>query len=58
MLAAAARTAWLAELGPHTAYAAGVLGPTILAGIGVGMVIASGITAALPAQDLSRAKAF
>ena len=49
---------WLAELGPHTAYAAGVLGPTILAGIGVGMVIASGITAALPAQDLSRAKAF
>src|SRR6202020_2103478 len=26
--------------GPHTAYAAGVLGPTILAGIGVGTVIA------------------
>jgi hypothetical protein len=31
---------WLAQLGPHTAYAAGLLGPTILAGIGVGMVIA------------------
>ena len=40
MLAAAGGTAWLAQLGPHTAYAAGVLGPIILAGIGVGMVIA------------------
>ena len=40
MLAAAGGAAWLAQLGPHTAYAAGVLGPIILAGIGVGMVIA------------------
>jgi EmrB/QacA subfamily drug resistance transporter len=40
MLAAAGGTAWLAHLGPHTAYAAGVLGPIILAGIGVGLVIA------------------
>jgi hypothetical protein len=40
MLAAAGAMVWLAQLGPHTAYAAGVLGPTILAGIGVGMVIA------------------
>ena len=40
MLAAAGAMAWLAQLGPHTGYAAGVLGPTILAGIGVGMVIA------------------
>ena len=40
MLAAAGAMAWLAQLGPHTAYAAGVLGPTILAGIGVGLVIA------------------
>ena len=40
MLAAAGAMAWLAQLGPHTAYAAGVLGPIILAGIGVGMVIA------------------
>ena len=40
MLAAAGGTAWLAQLGPHTVYAAGVLGPLILAWIGVGMVIA------------------
>jgi predicted MFS family arabinose efflux permease len=43
MLAAAGGAAWLAQLGPHTAYAAGVLGPIILAGIGVGMVIAPAI---------------
>ena len=30
--------------GPHTAYAGGVLGPLILAGIGVGMVIAPAIS--------------
>jgi hypothetical protein len=40
MLAAAGAMVWLAQLGPHTAYAAGVLGPIILAGIGVGLVIA------------------
>ena len=40
MLAAAGAMAWLAQLGPHTAYTGGVLGPTILAGIGVGLVIA------------------
>ena len=40
MLAAAGAMAWLAQLGPHTGYATGVLGPIILAGIGVGMVIA------------------
>jgi Major Facilitator Superfamily len=40
MLAAAGAMVWLAQLGPHTAYAAGVLGPTILSGIGVGLVIA------------------
>jgi hypothetical protein len=40
MLAAAGAMVWLAQLGPHTAYAGGVLGPTILAGIGVGLVIA------------------
>jgi len=43
MAAAAGGAAWLAQLGPHTGYAAGVLGPLILAGIGLGMVIASGI---------------
>ncbi len=40
MLAAAGAMVWLAQLGPHTAYGAGVLGPTILAGTGVGLVIA------------------
>jgi hypothetical protein len=40
MLAAAGAMAWLAQLGPHTSYAAGVLGPIIVASIGVGMVIA------------------
>ena len=40
MLAAAGAMVWLAQLGPHTGYAAGVLGPLILAGIGMGSVIA------------------
>src|SRR5260221_661361 len=40
MLAAAGGTAWLAQLGPHTGYTTGVLGPLILAGVGVGMVVA------------------
>jgi hypothetical protein len=40
MLAAAGAMVWLAQLGPHTGYASGVLGPIILAGIGVGVVIA------------------
>ncbi len=40
MLAAAGGAVWLAQLGPHTGYAAGVLGPLILAGLGLGMVIA------------------
>jgi hypothetical protein len=43
MLAASGGTAWLAQLGPHTDYATGVLGPLILAGIGLGMVIAPAI---------------
>ena len=34
---------WFAQLGPHTAYADGVLGPLILTGIGLGMVIAPSI---------------
>ena len=40
LLAAAGGAAWLAQLGPHTSYATGVLGPIILAAIGLGMVIA------------------
>jgi EmrB/QacA subfamily drug resistance transporter len=43
MLAAAGAMVWLARLGPDTAYAAGVLGPLILIGIGLGMVIAPAI---------------
>jgi hypothetical protein len=34
---------WLAELGSHTGYASGVLGPLILIGIGLSMVIAPAI---------------
>jgi EmrB/QacA subfamily drug resistance transporter len=40
MAAAAGGAVWLAQLGPHTAYAAGVLGPLVLASIGLGLVIA------------------
>ncbi len=43
MLAASGGVAWLAQLGPHTGYPTGVLGPLILAGVGVGMVIAPAI---------------
>jgi EmrB/QacA subfamily drug resistance transporter len=44
MLAASGATAWLAQLGAHTGYTTGVLGPLILAGTGVGMVIAPAIS--------------
>jgi len=40
MLTASGGAAWLAQLGPRTGYAGGLLGPLILAGVGVGMVIA------------------
>ncbi len=40
MLAASGGMVWLAQLSPHTGYATGVLGPIILAGTGLGMVIA------------------
>ena len=43
MLTAAGGVAWLAQLGPHTGYAAGVLGPLILAALGLGLVIAPSI---------------
>jgi len=46
MLAASGGAAWLAPLGPHTGYTTGVLGPLILAGIGLGMVIAPAINTA------------
>jgi EmrB/QacA subfamily drug resistance transporter len=44
MLAAAGAMVWLAQLGPHTGYTAGVLGPLILAAIGMGLVIAPSIS--------------
>jgi hypothetical protein len=40
MAAAAGGAAWLAQLGPHTGYATGVLGPIVLAAVGLGLVIA------------------
>jgi EmrB/QacA subfamily drug resistance transporter len=43
LLAAAGAMVWLAQLGSHTGYAAGMLGPLILLGIGLGMVIAPAI---------------
>jgi EmrB/QacA subfamily drug resistance transporter len=44
MLAAAGAMVWLAQLGPHTEYATGVLGPLILAAVGMGLVIAPSIS--------------
>jgi EmrB/QacA subfamily drug resistance transporter len=43
MLVGAGAAAWFAQLGAHTGYAAGVLGPIILTGVGLGMVIAPSI---------------
>jgi hypothetical protein len=60
MLAAAGGTAWLAQLGPHTGYTTGVLGPLILAGIGLAMVIAPAIntgTFGVAGQDAGVASA-
>src|SRR5256714_6825703 len=42
VVAAGAMT-WFAQLGPHTGYVDGVLGPVILTGAGLGMVIAPSI---------------
>jgi EmrB/QacA subfamily drug resistance transporter len=40
MLIASGGMVWLAQLGAHTGYAEGILGPLILVAIGMGMVIA------------------
>lgn len=45
LLIAAGAMAWLAHLGAHSSYAAGLLGPIIVAGIGLGMVVAPAINA-------------
>jgi EmrB/QacA subfamily drug resistance transporter len=60
MAAAAGGAAWLAQLGPHTGYATGVLGPLILAGLGLGLVIAPAIntgTFGVASQDAGEASA-
>jgi EmrB/QacA subfamily drug resistance transporter len=44
ILAAAGSMAWLAQLGPHTGYAEGVLGPLIVDGFSLGMVISPAIS--------------
>ena len=43
MLIASGAMVWLAQLGPHTGYAAGLLGPLIMVAVGMGMVIAPSI---------------
>jgi EmrB/QacA subfamily drug resistance transporter len=43
MVIAAGAMVWFAQLGAHTAYTDGVLGPLILTGAGLGMVIAPSI---------------
>jgi EmrB/QacA subfamily drug resistance transporter len=60
MLAAAGGAVWLAQLGSHTGYAAGVLGAIILAGLGLGLVIAPVIntgTFGVAPQDAGEASA-
>jgi EmrB/QacA subfamily drug resistance transporter len=60
MLAASGGAVWLALLGPHSGYATGLLGPIILAGIGLGLVIAPVIntgTFGVAPQDAGEASA-
>jgi EmrB/QacA subfamily drug resistance transporter len=40
MLVGAGAMIWFAQLGPHTAYVTGVLGPIIMTGVGLGMIFA------------------
>jgi EmrB/QacA subfamily drug resistance transporter len=43
LLVGAGAMVWFAQIGTHTSYAAGVLGPIIMTGIGLGLVIAPSI---------------
>jgi EmrB/QacA subfamily drug resistance transporter len=45
LIIAAGAMAWLAQLGAHTSYSKGILGPILLAGFGFGMVFAAAFTA-------------
>jgi predicted MFS family arabinose efflux permease len=60
MLLGAGAMVWFAQLGAHTGYAAGVLGPIILTGIGLGTVTAPSIntgTFGVATQDAGVASA-
>jgi len=60
MLVGAGAMVWFAQLGPHTAYTVGILGPIIMTGAGLGMVIAPSIntgTFGVPPQDAGVASA-
>ena len=43
MLVGAGGAVWFAQLGAHTSYVSGILGPLIMTGVGLGMVIAPSI---------------
>ena len=43
LLIATGAMAWLAQLGAHTSYVDGVLGPIVVAGLGLGLVVAPAI---------------
>ena len=45
LLIAGGAMAWLAQLGAHTSYSKGILGPILLAGFGFGLVFAAAFTA-------------
>jgi EmrB/QacA subfamily drug resistance transporter len=60
LVIAAGAMAWLAQLGPHTSYSSGVLGPILMAGSGFGLVFAAAFTAGtygVAPQDASVASA-
>ena len=60
LLLAAGAMAWLAQLGPHTGYLSGVLGPIVVAGVGLGFVVAPSINAGtfgVSPQDAGEASA-
>lgn len=57
---AAGGSVWLAQLGPHTDYSQGVLGPLVLIGLGLGSVIAPSLnagTSGVARQDAGEAAA-
>jgi hypothetical protein len=60
MLVGAGAMVWFAQLGPHTAYATGILGPIIMTGVGLGLVFAPSIntgTFGMAPQDAGVASA-